>query len=101
MRNLHFYQKFLSLSNVTINLDVSIPIILEDITELEEDNLQDLYRSSAEEICLTSVSPPSLTDNECINTAPTEIKPPKSILNDKFCEELSFPHLYPTGKFGY
>ena len=26
---------------------------------------------------------------------------PKSILNDEYYEELSFPHLFPTGKFGY
>ena len=26
---------------------------------------------------------------------------PKSILNDEYFEELSFPHLFPTGKFGY
>ena len=32
---------------------------------------------------------------------PGEGRQPKSILNDKFCEELSFPHLFPTGKYGY
>ena len=24
-----------------------------------------------------------------------------SILNDKFCEELCHPHLFPTGQYGY
>ena len=26
---------------------------------------------------------------------------PESLTNDKFCEELSHPNLFPTGKFGF
>ena len=26
---------------------------------------------------------------------------PESLTNDKFCEKLSHPHLFPTGKFGF
>ena len=47
------------------------------------------------------VSPQSLIDNEHVNIGPGKGKQSKSILNDKFCEELSFPHLFPTGKLGY
>ena len=25
----------------------------------------------------------------------------ESFTNDKFCEELNHPHLFPTGKFGF
>ena len=83
------------------NIDASIPIVLENMPELEEDNPQDLFRSPAKETCLISVSPQSLIDNECISIAPGEGRQPKSILNDKFCEELSFPHLFPAGNYGY
>ena len=33
------------------NIDVSIPIALENMPELEEDNRQDLYRLLAKEKC--------------------------------------------------
>ena len=39
--------------------------------------------------------------NECINIALGEGRQPKSILNDEFFEERSFPHFFPTGKFEY
>ena len=35
----------LGLLNFVINIDVSIPIILEDMKEVEEDNAQDFYSS--------------------------------------------------------
>ena len=38
---------------------------------------------------------------EGIVIAPGEGKKPVSILNDKFCEELGHPHLFPTGKYGH
>ena len=47
------------------------------------------------------VSPQSQMENGCINIAPGESRQPKSILNDECCEELRFPHLFPTGKFRY
>ena len=91
----------LSLLDLITNIDAPIPIVLKNMLELEEDNPQDLFRSPAKETCLISVSPQSLMDNECISIAPGEGRQPKSVLNDKFCEELSFPHLFPTGKYGY
>ena len=33
--------------------------------------------------------------------APGQGKTPVSILNDDHCEELAFPYLFPTGRFGY
>ena len=37
---------------------------------------------------------------EGIVIAPGERKKPVSILNDKFCEELGHPRLFPTGQYG-
>ena len=37
---------------------------------------------------------------EGIVVAPGEGKKPVSILNEKFCEELGHPHLFPTGQYG-
>ena len=36
-----------------------------------------------------------------LDIAPGEGKLPKPILNDEYCEELIFPHVFSTGKFGY
>ena len=38
---------------------------------------------------------------EAAPVAPDERKQPISLLNDRFCEELSHPHLFPTGQFGF
>jgi len=40
-------------------------------------------------------------ENEIINLAPGEGVKPLKILTDSYCEEFAFPHLFPTGKFGY
>ena len=53
----------MSLSNVIINLDDSIPIILENMPGLEEDNPQDLYTSPVEETYYFLVSPQSFIGN--------------------------------------
>ena len=86
----------LSLLDFVTNIDASIPIVLENMPKLEEDNPQDTYRLPAKETCLMSVSPQSSIDNECISIAPGEGRQLKSILNDKIYEELSFPHHFPT-----
>ena len=45
---------------------------------------------------------PAVADKEeVVPVAPGEGKQPISLLNDTFCEDLSHPHLFPTGKFGY
>ena len=69
-------------------MEASISIVFEKMSELEEDILKIL-------ICLIFVSSQPLIDNECIIVAPGKGRQQKSILNDTFCEELSFLHLFP------
>ena len=56
--------------SVITNIDASIPITLESMPELQEDNAQDLYRSPLKDKCLMSVSPQSLIATEWIYVAP-------------------------------
>ena len=42
-----------------------------------------------------------LSGDEVVNIAPSECKHPVSLMHDEFCEELSFPTLFPKGRFGY
>lgn len=56
--------------SVITNIDASIPITLESMPELQEDNAQDLYRSPLKDKCLMSVSPQPLIANEWIYVAP-------------------------------
>ena len=45
---------------------------------------------------------PEKVDKEgVVSAAPGEGKKPMSIFKDKYCEELVFSHLLPTGKCGY
>jgi hypothetical protein len=41
------------------------------------------------------------TGREVFNIAPGEGKHPVSLMTDKLCEQLSFPGLFPKGRFGY
>ena len=41
------------------------------------------------------------SENEFISIAPGENVIAESLLDDKFCEELSHPLLFSTGKFGF
>ena len=41
------------------------------------------------------------SENEFISIAPGENVIPESLLDDKFCEELSHPLLFPTGKTAF
>ena len=66
-----------------------------DCLEINEDPL-DQYRLSGPETLLIPEKPP-----EQISIAPGENQMPSSILTDEHCEELAFPHLFPTGKFGF
>ena len=65
-------------------------------TEFCENHL-DTYRCSANETVLVNTS----CKNEFISIAPGENIMPKSLTKDKFYEELSHPHLFPLGKFGF
>ena len=44
---------------------------------------------------------PHIVTSEEISIAPGKGKEPVSIFKDNYCEELAFPCLVPTGKFGY
>ena len=63
--------------------------------EINEDPL-DQYRLNGPETLLIPDKPP-----EQISIAPGENQIPTSILTDDHCEELAFPCLFPTGKFGF
>ncbi len=66
---------------------------------------------AASETCLQSILPnyPVIENTDCdnstgrevFNIAPGEGKHPVSTMTDKLCEELSFPVLFPKGRFGY
>ena len=44
---------------------------------------------------------PAVLTSEYIETAPGEDKIPRSVILDKNCEKLAFPHLLSKGQFGY
>ena len=78
----------------------------------EQDDPLNERRSAASETCLQSILPnypvnlentdcSNSTGREVFNIAPGEGKHPVSIMTDKLCEELSFPVLFPKGRFGY
>ena len=84
--------------------------LLNEDAEEQDDPLNE-HRSTATETCLQSILPnyPVNLDNtncnstgrEVFNIAPGEGKHPVSLMTDKLCEELSFPVLFPKGRFGY
>ena len=84
-----------------VNVDILIFIDDKEETIEEATSYSDEYSSIANETCLVSLNAQSSVDNDCINIAPGEGKQLKSILNDKFCEELAFPYLFPASKFCY
>ena len=61
------------------------------------ENPLNAYRSSANETGSVNTS----CGNEFISTALGENVIPEWFTNDKFWEELSHPHLFPTRKFGF
>ena len=73
-------------------------------SSLGEEALDDLlseFRTSSVETTFVSEIPSACEMEESIVFAPVEGKEPVSILNDKFCDELGHPHLFPTGQYGY
>ena len=71
---------------------------LENLDTLEEEeNPLNLHRFNFQE----TVFVPTIISEGEVSIAPGEGKQPMSILSDKFCEELAFPHLFPRGRFGY
>ena len=73
-------------------------------SSLGEEALDDLlseFRTSSVETTFVSEIPSACEMEESIVFASVEGKKPVSILNDKFCDELGHPHLFPTGQYGY
>ena len=60
-------------------------------------NPLDTYRYSANGTVLVNTS----CENKFVSITPGENVIPESLTNDKFCEELSHPHLFLTEKFGF
>lgn len=81
-----------------------------DDNEEKDDPLNE-FRTPTNETCAQSIIPDypvSIQENqqlsegnEIYNIAPGENKHPVSFMTDKQCEELAFPVLFPSGKFGY
>ena len=71
-----------------------------DTTREGEIPLAEFQSPSLEKTITTDIQ---TVDNieQSIAIAPGEGKKPISILNDIYCEEMTHPHLLPTGKFGY
>ena len=44
---------------------------------------------------------PRIIEDDNVIMAAGQGKTPVSVLNDDHCEELAFPYLFLTGKFGY
>ncbi|XP_060596137.1 uncharacterized protein LOC132750210 [Ruditapes philippinarum] len=49
----------------------------------------------------TCIQPKDIVNESVLSIAPGEGKRPVSFAQDKYAEELSFPQLFPTGKFGF
>ena len=86
---------------ILLNISTSPSLIIEPRDELEQtENLIEYYSSSVDKKCLVSTCPQIDINSECIDIAPGEGKLPKPIMNDENCEQVSFSHLFPTGKLG-
>lgn len=92
-----------NISEELLNLHVDEEICIELDSSTVNDNLEtysnplDSFRQQAGEMCII---PEHLT-TEIFEIAPGEGQVPTSILNDQYCEELSFPILFSLGEFGY
>ena len=83
-------------------LDEPMEVQLE--SSLGEETLDDplsRFRTLSMETTFASEKPSACEMEEGVIFAPGEGRKPVSILNDKFCEELSHPHLLLTGQYGY
>ena len=79
------------------------PIEVQLESSLGEETLDDPlpeFRTPSVATTFVSEIPSGCEMEEGIVVAPGEGKKPVSILNDKFCEELGHPHLFPTGQYG-
>ena len=73
-------------------------------SSLGEEALDDLlseFRTPSVETTFVSEILSACEMEESIVFAPVEGKKTVSIFNDKFCDELGHPHLFPTSQYGY
>ena len=68
--------------------------------EIYEDPLSK-FRAPSVKTTIISEVPSNCKLEQEITVAPGEAKQPILVLNDKFCEELAHPHLFPSGRYGY
>ena len=84
------------LLNLSDDDEMDIEIQVDENLETTPNHL-DSFRCPAVESCTL----PLTANDDLFEIAPGENKTPNSILRDEFCEELAFPNLFPSGKFGY
>ena len=75
-------------------------MIVENETFESVDDPLNAHRAAGYETTLVPEIPRIIEDDNVI-MAPDQVKILVSVLNDDHCEELAFPYLFPTGKFGY
>ena len=107
------YSSVLSIQNCN---EVGNSTLLSEDFEPENEDPLNQYRNQTAETCLQSYLPRSsitntpqnlsdtnsgLSGNEITSIAPGENKCHIPFMLDKYCEELSFPVLFPTGRFGF
>ena len=95
------------------DIRIDIDNISDDLLDLTEDSDQEIpiwvhsnkkgknpldsYLWNSEEKMLTSLVPKL----EEISISTGEGEKPNSILQDNYCEQLAFPHIFSNGQFGY
>ena len=79
---------------------VEVEVELSTNEEIYEDPLSK-FRAPSVETTIISEVPSNCELEQEITVAPGEGKQPILVLNDKFCEELAHPHLFPSGGYGY
>ena len=79
---------------------IEVEVELSTNEEIYEDPLSKFIAPSVETTILSEVLSKCELEQE-ITIAPGDRKQAISVLNDKFCEELAYPHLFPSGRYGY
>ena len=86
-------------SNISLEGNDSVA---SDINEEEKEDPLDENRLACNHTMLVSNIPCRYEQNDQVmSIAPGEGKEPAKISTDEYFEELAFPHLFPTGRFGY
>ena len=94
-------QEILNLSDISaIDETEADSLIVENESFESVDDPLNAHRAAGYETTLVPEIPRIIEDDNVI-MAPGQIKTPVSVLNDDHCDELAFPYLFPTGKFGY